>query len=71
MKKHLILSAIFVAALPAAMVVTFLLSPFWRRLEATSGIESMGHSGPADWCFAVVYAVIAVAGTAAWIRFRK
>ena len=33
--------------------LTFLLWPLWPWVEAFTDIESMGHSGPADWCFAV------------------
>jgi hypothetical protein len=25
--------------------------PFWGWFEKTTGIESLGHSGPADWVF--------------------
>lgn len=45
--------------LPAGFVVTMLLIPLWRWIEATFGIESIGHSGPAGWCFWTVYAVLA------------
>jgi hypothetical protein len=46
--------------LPAAFILTFLLMPLWSWIEATYKIESVGHSGPADWCFWAVYALIAV-----------
>jgi len=61
--------AIVVLSAPIAVVLTLLLLPFWRWLEETSGIESVGHSGPADWCFIAVYALcVLVAGAwyAAW-----
>ena len=60
MNARLILAAvaILVACLPIAFIVTFLLSPLWSWIEATYGIESIGHSGPSDWCFYVVYGVL-------------
>lgn len=53
--------AVGVAAvcLPAALILTFLLLPLWSWIEATYKIESVGHSGPADWCFWAVYALLA------------
>lgn len=61
-------------SVPAAFVVTFLLYPAWTWTEATFGIESIGHSGPATWCFVAVYCAIAfavVAGLVArWRRLR-
>jgi len=39
------------AAAPLSVVTTLLLLPVWRWLEATTGIESIGHSGPAAWCY--------------------
>jgi len=57
--KHILFYLLSVVlALPLALIITFLLWPFWSWFEGVSGIESMGHSGPASWCFAAVYAVI-------------
>jgi hypothetical protein len=50
-----------VLAVPATLVVTFLCSPFWNWFESTTGIESFGHSGPADWCFTATYAILLLA----------
>ncbi len=44
--------------LPAGPVLTLLLFPWWSWLEATTGWESMGHSGPAGWCFVAVWCVL-------------
>ena len=52
--------ALALAAVPATFIVTLLLYPFWSWVEATYRIESIGHSGPADWCFIVVYGVFLV-----------
>ena len=52
--RHLIVVvALVIAALPIGAIVTLALLPFWRWLEATHSIESVGHSGPADWCYLV------------------
>ncbi len=48
-------------AMPAAFIATLLLYPLWSWIEATFGIESVGHSGPADWCFLVVYGTLLAA----------
>ena len=58
--RHLALAfAIAAICLPAAFILTFLLLPLWSWIEATYKIESVGHSGPADWCFWVVYSLLA------------
>lgn len=38
--------------------LTFLLWPLWSWVEAFAGIESLGHSGPATWCFVVTTALL-------------
>ena len=56
---------------PLAFIATFLLTPLWSWIEATYGIESVGHSGPADWCFEAVYALFVSIVTIAWILNRR
>ena len=58
LRLALIALAVLVVSLPIAFIVTFLLSPLWSWIEATYGIESIGHSGPSDWCFYLVYGVL-------------
>ena len=53
-----ILSVILIAV-PFSLLATILLLPFWSWFEATTGIETVGHSGPAEWCYAVVFLIIA------------
>ncbi len=43
---------------PAGPVLTLLLFPWWSWLERATGWESMGHSGPAGWCFVAVWCVL-------------
>ena len=66
-----IVFGILIVCLPPAFVLTFLLSPLWSWIEATYGIESIGHSGPSDWCFELVYGLlIAGAFSLVTIYFR-
>ncbi len=58
-------------AIPVALLLTLLLIPFWSWLEATTGYESIGHSGPAGWCVLVVYFVIVTIGGVIWSRLEK
>ncbi len=46
---------VLLASVPLAVVATFMLGSVWKWLEATHGIESWGHSGPAEWCYAASY----------------
>ena len=43
---------------PISIVVALLLLPLWRWIEASSGFESIGHSGPAEWCYLAVFTLI-------------
>ena len=63
--------ALALAAVPAAFIVTLLLYPFWSWIEAIYRIESVGHSGPADWCFVVVYGVFLVVLWPLWRGWRR
>lgn len=44
---------------PVSLVVTLMLIPFWRWLESHTGLESIGHSGPAEWCYLSVFIFVA------------
>jgi hypothetical protein len=55
-------------SLPVAFFATFLLLPLWRWIEASFGLEIVGHSGPAEWCFLLVFAL--TAGLLLWFYFR-
>lgn len=45
---------------PLSLVITLSTWPFWGWFEGVSGIESLGHSGPATWCFFAVYLLLVV-----------
>ena len=50
-------------AIPAAIVTTVLLMPLFSWMEARFGIEAVGHSGPAEWCYVSVYVTLLAALT--------
>jgi len=50
--------------------LTFMLWPLWSWVEAFTGFESMGHSGPALWCFALTTAALFLAWLG-WQRRRR
>jgi hypothetical protein len=56
--RFLAVLAILVVSMPPAFMLTFASLPLWSHIEATYGIESVGHSGPADWCFELSYVVV-------------
>lgn len=61
---------VLILSIPVAAILTILLAPLWSWIEATYGIESIGHSGPADWCFQAVYAIVGgLAGLALWFGY--
>jgi len=58
MSKLLHELGILLLCLPLSLIATFFLLPFWSWLEANYGVESVGHSGPAEWCYVTVYLVM-------------
>ena len=66
---------LLIATMPVAVVTTFLLLPVWRWLERTTGMELVGHSGPAGWCYAFIHALLTFAALPVlfreWRRRRK
>lgn len=48
---------IVVLGVPFTFAVTIALMPLWSMIERRYGIESVGHSGPSDWCFWTVFGV--------------
>jgi len=49
--------AIVLIGVPITFAATIALLPLWSMIERRYGIESVGHSGPADWCFWTVFGV--------------
>lgn len=58
------------ALLPVSALVTVVAWPVWSWLEKATGIESMGHSGPATWCYYATYALV-VAACLGWQWSRR
>ena len=50
--------AVCLISAPIAIAVTITLLPFWSWVESISEIESVGHSGPAEWCYLMSYIII-------------
>jgi len=61
---------IFLISLPLAIFATIVLLPLWRWLEATFKIESIGHSGPAEWCYWTIYFIIVTCLCLIW-RYKR
>ena len=62
---------VFLGCVPAAIVLTFFLLPLWSWIEEAFGIESMGHSGPAEWCFVFTHIALALIVLIALHRRRR
>ena len=58
-------------ALPAAFFITLFTFPFWRWFESATGVESFGHSGPAAWCYWLVYGILILLATYVWSLIRR
>lgn len=54
-RSALLLIAALVVSLPVALVGTLLALPLWSAIETEFGIEAVGHSGPASWCYWATY----------------
>lgn len=61
---------IAIILIPVSMALTISALPFWSWVEATAGIESLGHSGPASWCYVATY-VFCMASTFVLLRIRR
>lgn len=53
----LLLMVIVLLSMPVTVVLTIVLLPLWSAIERRWGIESVGHSGPSEWCFWLVFAI--------------
>ena len=70
-RQLLIASSVLLVSLPAAVLLTFLTMPLWSWLGARWDLAAVGPSGPALWCYAVVYGLLAVlAALVMVIRWR-
>jgi hypothetical protein len=64
--------AVALIMLPVSFFITVYLYPIWTWIENEYGIEAMGHSGPAEWCFWLVYILLVGLGPVAfWLLWRN
>jgi len=71
---RILLVGVLLPSVPLSLLLTLSLMTFWRWLEATHGIESIGHSGPAEWCYLAAFlACLIILGGAGflWARRRR
>jgi hypothetical protein len=61
LKLSLLGLAVLFGCMPPAFFLTIFLAPLWSWVESKYGIESIGHSGPADWCFYLIYGILSAA----------
>jgi hypothetical protein len=65
-RSLIVIVMIVMAAAPFAFVAAAVLSPLWSWIEAATGLESMGHSGPATWCYLAIWGVMSALGLLLW-----
>ena len=58
-KTILALLIAIVVSLPPGWIVAMLLTPVLWRLEPVLNLELAGHSGPSDWVFLLIWALVA------------
>jgi hypothetical protein len=63
--------AIGLVAAPMAIVMTIAGLPLWSWVEAAFAIESVGHSGPAGWCYLTSYVLILACAGFIWWTIRR
>ena len=63
-RELLIASSILLLCLPLAVLLTLMLLPVWPRIGTALGVAAVGPSGPAAWCFVLVYVLLAAIGAA-------
>jgi hypothetical protein len=71
LKVTLLFLLVALVTAPLSAAVTILLSPLWGWFEAKTKIESLGHSGPAGWCYAIVYLWLLSLGCAAFAHRHR
>jgi uncharacterized membrane protein YidH (DUF202 family) len=57
--RKLVLGALLTGvSLLLGVTLALVMTPLWRWLEAETGIESIGHSGPSTWCYLACSTII-------------
>ena len=65
------LIAIVIFLMPVSFILTFMLIPLWRWIEYEFGVESIGHSGPSEWCFYLIYILLLISCMMIYRIIRK
>lgn len=65
------ITAIILISVPLSIFITLLLFSFWSWLESSTGIESLGHSGPAEWCFVVTFLILVSIITTIFLKYTQ
>jgi hypothetical protein len=68
MKKMIALLAAIAGGFVLSIVTAILTARFWGWFEDRTGIESLGHSGPADWVYILLWVVWTTVLVAAMFR---
>lgn len=58
-------------ALFGGVLLTLMLLPLWGWLDTRFGIEALGHSGPAPWCYGLSIGALALLGIILLARARR
>ena len=66
-----IILALSIVCIPLAFIITVLSNPFFLWFEKTLSIESVGHSGPAEWCYITVYLLLIGASGLILLKIRN
>jgi len=65
------LPGIVLTAALVSVVITILPFPLWSRIEASTGIESVEHSGPAEWCYAAIFIILVMSAVPAFLFWHR
>jgi len=60
-----------IICIPLTFIVTAFSNPFWLWIEKTISVESVGHSGPAEWCYITVYLLLIGSNGLIWLKISK
>ena len=62
LNRVLLFVAVFFVCVPVTWIAAMMLTPLLWKLEPVLHMELAGHSGPSDWVFYLLHAIV-VAGT--------
>ena len=60
-----------IALIPFAAVATIALMRFWSWLEKAIVMETVGHSGPAEWCYLFTYIIVIALAGLLWSAIKR